>query len=107
MDATDLGIAIPMPEVESFCTRWDVVELALFGSVLNENFGPDSDVDVLLNFAPDARCSLFDLVKMREELRSIFGRDVDVLTKRAVESSRNPIRRSAILKSARTVYAAG
>ena len=96
-----------MAEVESFCTRWDVVEFALFGSVLNEDFGPDSDVDVLLSFAQDARCSLFDLVRMREQLRGIFGRDVDVLTRRAVESSRNPIRRSAILKSARTVYAAG
>ncbi len=96
-----------MAEIESFCTKWAVVELALFGSVLREDFGPDSDVDVLLSFALDARHGLFDLVKMREELRGIFGRGVDVLTKRAVESSRNPIRRSAILESARTVYAAG
>lgn len=52
-----------------FCRRWQVSELALFGSVLTANFGPDSDVDILVSFAPEARRTLFDLVAMRDELR--------------------------------------
>jgi predicted nucleotidyltransferase len=89
-----------------FCRRWLVAELALFGSVLRDDFGPESDVDVLVTFAPDADWSLFDHVKMAEELKALFKREVDLVSRRAVERSQNWIRRRSILNSAQVVYAA-
>lgn len=76
-----------------------MTEFALFGSAVRDDFGPDNDVDVLLSFAPEARHSLFDLVHMEDELREIFGRDVDLVTRRAVERGTNAWRRQAILGS--------
>jgi uncharacterized protein len=98
-------IQIPRETIESFCRRWQIVELALFGSALRDDFGPDSDVDVLVRFAPDARHTLFDLVHMQDELSSLFGRDVDVVEKTAMERSRNLLRRKAILETAEILYA--
>jgi predicted nucleotidyltransferase len=80
-----------------------VTELALFGSALRDDFGPESDVDLLVTFDPGAPWSLFDLVEMREELAEVFGREVDLVEKKAL---RNPFRRRAILDSSRTLYAA-
>lgn len=93
-------------EIAAFCRRWRVVELALFGSALRDDFGPDSDIDLLVSFDPDARPSLFDVVRMQEELSRVLDRKVDLVTRRAVETSRNYIRRRAILGSAQVVYAA-
>ena len=93
-------------EIAAFCRRWQVVELALFGSALRDDFGPDSDIDLLVSFDPDARPTLFDVVRMQEELSQVLGRKVDLVTRRAVETSRNYIRRRAILGSAQVVYAA-
>ncbi len=87
-----------------FCERWKISEMSLFGSALRDDFGPDSDVDVLVSFAPDAEWSLFDHLRMEEELGGLLGRDVDIVTRRAVEKSANWIRRESILKSARLVY---
>jgi predicted nucleotidyltransferase len=101
------NIVIPTTAIADFCQRWKITEFALFGSILREDFRPDSDVDVLVTFAPSARWSLFDLVTMQEELTSIFGRPVDLLTRNGVAASRNYIRRKAILNSAQVVYAAG
>jgi predicted nucleotidyltransferase len=97
---------IPRQEVATFCSRWQIMELALFGSVLREDFGPDSDVDVLVRFAPDARHSLFDMVRMSSELKGILGREVDLVSRRGIEASRNHLRRKAILESAEVVYGA-
>ena len=99
-------IHIPRSQIDSFCHRWLVSELALFGSVLREDFGPDSDVDVLIQFQPQARHTLLDMARMEEELRQIFGRDVDLVERSAVEQSRNHIRRNAILQSAESIHAA-
>ena len=93
-------------EIAAFCRRWQVVELALFGSALRDDFGPDSDIDLLVSFDPDARPTLFDVVRMQEELSRVLGRKVDLVTRRAVETSRNYIRRRVILGSAQVVYAA-
>ena len=93
-------------EIAAFCRRWQVVELALFGSALRDDFGPDSDIDLLVSFDPDARPTLFDVVRMQEELSRVLGRKVDLVTRRAVATSRNYIRRRAILGSAQVVYAA-
>ena len=89
----------------AFCRRHAIRELALFGSVLREDFRPDSDVDMLVEFEPEARHGLLDLAGMQAELEQILGRKVDLMEKSAVEKSRNYIRRKAILSSAETVYA--
>ena len=90
--------------IARFCQRWKVTEFALFGSVLRDDFGPDSDIDVLVSFRPEAHWTLPDLAEMQEELEAVFGRSVDLLTRRGVERSRNPLRRHAILSSAEVVY---
>jgi len=100
-------VAIDRERLAEFCRKWKVRELALFGSVLREDFRPDSDVDVLVEFAPDTHWTLFDLGEMQEDLTGIFGREVDLLSRRGVEMSRNPFRRKAILSSARTIYVSG
>ena len=99
-------IPIERARVEVFCRKWKIAELALFGSVLRDDFRPDSDVDVLVSFAPDADWSLLDHMAMEEELAGILGRKVDLVSRRAVERSANRIRRQAILGSAEVVYAA-
>lgn len=99
-------VAIPKEKLEAFSLRWKVAEIALFGSVLRDDFRPDSDVDVLVSFMPEARYSLFDLARMQKELEAILGREVDLLEKKAVEQSRNYLRRKAILSSEEVVYAA-
>ena len=97
-------IEIPRDEVETFCLRWQIKELSLFGSVLRNDFRPDSDVDVLVRFDPEARRTLFDLARMQDELQQILGRNVDLVSRRGIEMSRNYIRRKAILNSAEVVY---
>ena len=99
-------IAIPADGIAAFCERWQVTELALFGSVLRDDFRPDSDIDVLVAFSDGARHTLFDMVHMEEELKALFRRDVDLTERAGIEQSRNYIRRKAILRSAETIYAA-
>jgi uncharacterized protein len=96
-------IDIPESEIGAFCQRWRIIELALFGSVLRDDFRPDSDVDVLVRFHPDARPTLFDLVRMKDELQQVLGRHVDLVSRRAIEGSRNYLRRNAILSTAEVV----
>jgi len=103
MTARAQNISLSMEDILRFCRRWRVTELSLFGSVIRDDFRPDSDVDVLLSFERDAPWSLFDLVQMREELRGIFGRDVDLVEKEAI---RNPFRRAEILRNREIIYAA-
>ena len=97
-------IAIPTTELASFCDRWKVTELAVFGSVLRTDFSPDGDIDLLVSFAPDARWSLFDLVTMQEELQAVLGREVDLVEREAVERSENYIRRKNILSNLEVVF---
>jgi hypothetical protein len=87
--------------VDDFCRRWKVAELSLFGSVLREDFGPTSDVDVLVEFEPDAPWSYWDWGPMTEQLETIFGRPVDLVEKRSVV---NPYRRHHILTSRRIIH---
>lgn len=99
-------IDLPKEEVAAFCRRWEITELALFGSVLREDLRPDSDVDVLVSFEPKARHTLLGMARMQEELRRILGREVDLVERTAIEQSRNYIRRKAILKSAEVIHVA-
>lgn len=100
------SFAWPLEQVEAFCRRWSIVELSVFGSVLRADFRPDSDIDLLVRFAPEARWSLFDHARMERELGEILGREVDLVSRSAVERSPNWIRRKEILSTARTLYAA-
>jgi len=98
------AMKISQDKIAAFCRRWKIAELALFGSVLREDFGPDSDIDVLATFLPDHGWSLFDHVAMEAELQDILGRDVDLVNRRAIEQSHNPIRRKEILESAEAIH---
>ena len=97
-------IPIDHEKIAAFCRKWKVTELALFGSVLREDFRPDSDVDVLVSFAEVAHWGLFDLCRMEDELRDIFGREVHLVSRRGVEEGRNWIRRKHILEHMETVH---
>jgi predicted nucleotidyltransferase len=97
---------IPTPVLEEFCRRWKIVELALFGSALREDFRPDSDIDLLVSFAPDADWSLLDHARMEQELSELLGREVDLVSRAAIEASANWIRRREILSTAKALYAA-
>ena len=100
------GIEIPSDAIAELCNRWQVLELALFGSALRDDFGPESDVDVLVRFDPGARHTLLDIVQMQDELSATLGRKADLIERTAVEQSPNYIRRRSILQSAETIYAA-
>ena len=99
-------IKLDMERIKEFCERWKITEFALFGSVLRDDFRPDSDVDVLVTFAPDSKVSLFDLGDIEDELTEILGRKADLTMKRGIEQSHNYIRRKHILSSAEVIYAA-
>lgn len=100
------GIHVPKEKLAGFCRRWRITELSLFGSVLRGDFRPESDIDVLVTFAPDAAWRFYDLIDMREELERIFGRSVDLVERRLVETSENYIRRKHILSNLETIYVA-
>jgi predicted nucleotidyltransferase len=95
------NIKLPTERIDAFCRKWKVRELSLFGSVLRQDFRPDSDVDVLVSFEKDVPWSLYDVVDMEDELRDVFGREVDFVMK---EGLRNPFRRHEILSTRRVVY---
>jgi predicted nucleotidyltransferase len=97
-------IKLDEAHIAQFCWRWLVARLELFGSVLRDDFRPDSDVDVLVTFQPDANWGLLDHTAMTDQLSQLFGRRVDLLTRRAVERSTNRLRRQAILASAVPLY---
>ncbi len=89
--------------IAQFCRRWGVAKLSLFGSVLRDDFRPDSDVDVLISFRAATDWDYWDWPEMLDELRDIFGRDVDLVVE---ESLRNPFRRQRILAERQVVHAA-
>jgi predicted nucleotidyltransferase len=101
------GVEISQDEIASFCRRWKITEVALFGSILREDFRPDSDVDILVTFAPDAKWRFYDLIDMQAELEAMLGRQVDLVERRLVENSENYIRRKHILEHSETIYVAG
>ena len=97
-------IDIPHEKIASFCRRNDIMRLALFGSVLREDFTPESDVDVLVEFAPDKSIGLLGIARMEQELSSLLSRRADIHTFRGIEASRNYIRRNDILTSYEVQY---
>jgi hypothetical protein len=103
MTTGQTNIEIRHDKIQDFCRRWKIKEFAIFGSILRNDFRPESDVDVLVTFQDEAPWGLFEFVEMIEELREIFGRDVDLVEKEAL---RNPFRRREILSHCQVVYAA-
>ncbi|MDP3722883.1 MAG: nucleotidyltransferase domain-containing protein [Candidatus Omnitrophota bacterium] len=101
-----MRIAVDETQLAELCQRWKVRELDFFGSVLREDFGPSSDVDVLVSFAPEANWGLLDHLQMEAELSALLGRKVELVSRRAIERSPNWIRRRAILDSAKPYYVA-
>ena len=101
-----IRISIPKEKVVDFCERWNIAELAFFGSVLRDDFGPESDIDVLVNLRPGTSHRISSILHMEKELGSILGREVDLVFRSDVERSRNYLRREAVLKSAEVFYEA-
>lgn len=95
-------IPIDQDRFAESCDRWGVAELAFFGSVLRDDFGPTSDVDVMVEFKPGTEIGLMALSRMQRELASVVGRPVDLVTK----SGLKPRIREAVLASAEVVFAA-
>ena len=91
--------------ISEFCQRWHIIEFAVFGSVLRSDFRPDSDIDVLVTFAPQAKRGLTETLQMQDELKAMFHREVDFIVKTALEKSQNWLRRQTILDSAQVIYA--
>ncbi len=97
-------LTISPKQLSEFCQRRQISELALFGSILREDFRPDSDIDILVTFMPNIKLSLLDLVDMQYELENLAHRSVDLITKKSVINSTNWIRRKEILNTAQVLY---
>jgi predicted nucleotidyltransferase len=97
------NVAVSTPQIAEFCQKWEIKELALFGSVLRSDFRTDSDIDVLVVFADDGRWDLWQFLEAQDELAAIFGRKVDLVEKKNIT---NPFRRHHILSNMQVIYAA-
>ena len=95
------NLPIGSERINEFCRKWNIQELALFGSALSTHFGPTSDVDLLVTFSKSADWSLFDRSRMTEELSSLLGRRVDIVEAVALT---NPFRRREILSTRQVIY---
>jgi predicted nucleotidyltransferase len=85
-------------------SRKKIIQLALFGSVLRDDFNNESDIDLLITFAEDAKINFFDLDNIEYQFSLLFNRPVDVVTKRAIMNSHNPIRKQNILNNFKIIY---
>jgi hypothetical protein len=99
---TRVKINLPQRELNDFCRRYQVKKLALFGSVLGENFRADSDVDVLISFQPNARIGLITYSRIQRELSEMLNRPVDLVPMEGLK----PIIRESVLSNIEEVYAA-
>jgi hypothetical protein len=103
----DSPVHLPPDVLAQWCRRWKVSELAVFGSLLRQDFDATSDVDLLVTFEPEAAWSLFDHERMEQELTEAIGRKVDLVSRGGLERSANWIRRKAILDTARPLDVQG
>ena len=99
------NINIPEEKLKEICRDYSIKELSMFGSVLRSDFNSESDVDLLIEFEPDMRISLFDIVELKKEFENLFGREVDIVSKNAIKRSRNHLRRKGILENYKVIYA--
>jgi len=103
---TPLNLGVEADRIADFCRRWKISRLLVFGSFVRGELVPDSDIDLLVTFRSDADWTMFDHFTMEEELSQLFGREVDLISIKALEENQNPIYRRQILDSARQIYAA-
>jgi uncharacterized protein len=101
------GIDLDSPAIRDFCRRWKIHELSVFGSILRDDFRPDSDIDFLADYDEDATWDLFDAIHMREELEALLGRSVDIVDRFAIEHDANRFVKKAILSTAELIYGQG
>jgi uncharacterized protein len=94
-------------KIGQFCQQRGIARLELFGSALSDDFRNDSDVDVLATLRSDAHPTLLDWADMQEKLAELFGRPVDLVSRRAIEHSRNRYRKHSILSTATPIYVEG
>lgn len=98
------NLTVDRQKLVELCDRWQITKLELFGSVLRDDFRPDSDIDLLVTWGDRSRWTLLDFAQMHEDFTQLFDRPVDLASKRAIEQSDNPLRRTAILESAQLLY---
>ena len=96
------GVILPEAEVAEICRRYQVKELAVFGSAARGQLRPESDIDLLVEFLPEARTSLLRHAAAERELSAVLGRKVDLVSKRALRTAL----RETVLSEARLIYAA-
>jgi len=94
-------------DIVLFCNHWKIREFAVFGSVLRDDFKPESDVDVLVTFSQSAEWGLFEHGQMQNELEFLLGRKVDLVTRRALEQTQNQLLRENIMNSAKVIFSDG
>jgi predicted nucleotidyltransferase len=98
------GVQLPIAQIREFCRKHRIAELSLFGSILRDDFGPESDVDVLVSLEPGQTMTLEKYLDMREELSAMFGgREIDLVQKRLLK---NPFRRREIMDEREVLYGA-
>ena len=95
---------LPSHEIVNFCKQWGITKMALFGSILRDDFRADSDIDLLITFAPNARQGLLTLAKIKHELESRLNRPIDLIPEASIQMSDNWIRQREILSTAQTIY---
>lgn len=100
-------LQVSASEITRFCQKWQIEELALFGSVLSDRFNAKSDIDILLGFQPNSRQGLLTLARIKHELEALFNREVDIAIKQAIVNSDNWVRRQEILQTAKIIYEQG
>ena len=100
------NLELDVKALQQFCVKYHIVELSLFGSILRDDFSDKSDVDMIVRFDQDFSVTLFDMVGIEEELSTIIGRPVDLVTRYSVETSENYIRRKHVLETEEKIYAA-
>lgn len=98
---------VSIQTVIDFCQNHGITELAVFGSVLRDDFKPTSDIDLLVTFSPHVQMSLLGLVRLENQFKVLLHRDVDLVSRQAIAESENWIRRQNILGSAEILYVAG
>lgn len=97
-------LGITPVQLAEFCQNAQIMELALFGSILRDDFHSNSDVDILVTFIPDCKISLLEFVRLEHDLEDWLHRDVDLVAKRGVEQDRNWLRRKEILNNYQIIY---
>ena len=97
-------LGITPAQLAEFCKNAQITELALFGSILRDDFRPDSDIDMLVTFTPNCKLDLMGFVQLEYDLEDWLHRNVDLVSKRAVEQDRNWLRRKEILNNSQVIY---